>query len=61
MEEKLKILILEDVELDAELTEYEMRRDGLKFMSCRVETEKDFIKELENLREKLHLHDIHFF
>ena len=41
---ELKILILEDVQFDAELMEYELRREGLKFSSERVETEEDFIK-----------------
>ncbi|MDD1774233.1 MAG: response regulator [Methanobacterium sp.] len=57
MEEELKVLILEDVELDAELTEYEMRREGLKFKSRRVETETDFIKELEDLKPDIILAD----
>jgi signal transduction histidine kinase len=57
MEEELKVLILEDVELDAELTEYEMRREGLNFKSRRVETENDFIKELENLKPDIILAD----
>lgn len=46
MEEELKVLILEDVQYDAELIEHEMRREGIKFTSRRVETEKDFINEL---------------
>ena len=46
MEEKLKILILEDVQFDAELMEYEMRREGVGFISKRVETEEDFTQEL---------------
>lgn len=57
MEEELKVLILEDVELDAELTEYEMRREGLKFKSRRVETETDFINELEDLKPDIILAD----
>ncbi len=57
MEEELKILILEDVELDAELTEYEMRREGLKFTSCRVETEEEFLKELQTLKPDIILAD----
>ena len=44
----LKILILEDVQLDAELMEYEMQREGVSFISRRVETEEGFIRELEN-------------
>lgn len=57
MNEELKVLILEDVEFDAELMEYEMRREGLKFTSERVETEKDFIRELDDLRPDVILVD----
>lgn len=57
MNEELKVLILEDVEFDAELMEYEMRREGLKFTSQRVETEKDFIRELDDLRPDVILVD----
>ena len=38
MEEELKILMLEDVQYDAELVKYELRREGIKFLSVRVET-----------------------
>lgn len=57
MNEELKVLILEDVEFDAELMEYEMRREGLKFTSQRVETEKDFIRELDDLKPDVILVD----
>lgn len=57
MNEELKVLILEDVEFDAELMEYEMRREGLKFTSQRVETEKDFIRELDYLKPDIILVD----
>ena len=57
MEEELKVLILEDVELDAELTEYEMRREGLNFISLIVETEIDFINGLEEFNPDIILAD----
>lgn len=57
MEEELKVLLLEDVELDAELTEYEMRREGLNFKSRRVETENDFIKNLDDFKPDIILAD----
>jgi len=57
MEKELKVLILEDVELDAELTEYEMRREGLNFISRIVETEIDFINELEEFKPDIVLAD----
>ncbi len=49
MEEKLKILILEDVQFDAELMEYEMRREGISFISKRVETEDEFTQHLGDM------------
>lgn len=57
MDEELKILILEDVEFDAELMEYEMRKEGVAFISRRVETEKGFIKELETFKPDVILVD----
>lgn len=49
MDEPLKILILEDVEFDAELMEREMHREGVEFTSRRVETKEGFINELKKL------------
>lgn len=57
MEEKLKILILEDVQFDAELMEYEMRREGVNFISKRVETEEDFTRELSDMNPDIILVD----
>jgi two-component sensor histidine kinase len=57
MEEELKILLLEDVQYDAELIKYELRREGIKFLSVRVETEIDFIRELENFKPDIILAD----
>lgn len=57
MEEKLKILLLEDVQYDAELVKYELRREGMKFISVRVETEIDFVRELENFKPDIILVD----
>jgi len=57
MEEELKVLILEDVQFDAELIEREMQREGLKFISRRVETEIEFIKELNDLNPDIILAD----
>lgn len=57
MGEELKILILEDVQYDAELSEREMLREGIKFQSLRVETEIDFIKGLENFKPDIILAD----
>jgi len=57
MNEKTKILILEDVPLDAELMEHELYREKLQFESLRVETREDFINELENFKPDLILAD----
>jgi two-component sensor histidine kinase/CheY-like chemotaxis protein len=57
MEEELKILMLEDVQYDAELVKYELRREGIKFLSVRVETEIDFVRELENFKPDIILVD----
>ena len=57
MKEEIKILILEDVAFDAELIEYELRREGVKFLSKRVETKESFISELGELRPDLILAD----
>jgi two-component sensor histidine kinase/CheY-like chemotaxis protein len=54
---ELKVLILEDVPLDAELMEYEMRREGIEFLSSIVETEKDFIRELNDFKPDVILAD----
>ena len=54
---QIKILIVEDVELDAELTEYELKRANINFVSRRVEEEKDFRKELEEFKPDLILAD----
>lgn len=57
MEEKLKILILEDVLYDAELIEHVMRRDGVQFSSIIVENKEDYIKALDEYRPDIILSD----
>ncbi len=47
MKKKLKILILEDVSTDAELVEHELYKEKIEFSSKRVETKKDFLRELK--------------
>lgn len=46
--EKIKILMLEDSELDCELVKLELEQNGIDFTMFRVETEADFIHELGN-------------
>ncbi len=57
MDGELKILILEDVQFDAELAEREMLREGVNFVSRRVETEKEFIHALEDFTPDVILAD----
>ncbi len=44
----MKILILEDYPVDAELINLELRQANLEFESRRVETKDEFIKTLDN-------------
>jgi putative nucleotidyltransferase with HDIG domain len=57
MDKTLRILILEDVARDAELTELELQRGGVSFISKRVEAEKTFRRELEDFAPDLILSD----
>ena len=53
----LRILILEDMETDAELMKYELDSAGIRFVARRVETREDFIRELADFRPDLILAD----
>ncbi len=57
MKEELKIIILEDVQYDVELMEYELRREGIKFVSKQAEIEEDFIKWLNTFKPDVILAD----
>ena len=57
MQEKLNILIVEDVSFDAELIEYELRREGLQFSSIVVEKEEEFRKALDEFKPDIILSD----
>jgi DNA-binding NtrC family response regulator len=57
MDKKLRILIVEDQNTDAELMERELRKGGLSFSSKRVETKEDFLKELKVFAPDLILSD----
>ena len=54
---QIKILILEDVKLDAELTERELKSSKLDYISKRVEEESDFRRALEEFKPDLILAD----
>lgn len=57
MDDTIKILVLEDVPLDVELMEAELKREGINFVSRRVETEEDYRKELNEFKPGLILAD----
>ena len=53
----LRILILEDVPMDAELMEYELARARIPFAARRVDTREDFLAELDGFQPDLILSD----
>ena len=53
----LRILILEDVPMDAELVEYELERARVPFESRRVDTRESFLDQLEAFRPDVILSD----
>jgi PAS domain S-box-containing protein len=56
-QDPLKILILEDVPMDAELVEYELGRAGIPFVSQRVDCRDAFLRGLEEFHPDLILSD----
>lgn len=57
MSEIINILILEDVPLDAELMEYELRREGINYLSKLVESREDYLRALDEFKPDLILAD----
>src|SRR4051812_15958974 len=57
LKKEIHILMLEDNPTDSELAGHTLRRGGVKFTSTRVETEQDFIHELEKNPPDLILSD----
>ena len=55
--ETIKISIVEDVELDAELTERELKHSKMDYISKRVEEEEDFRREILDFKPDLILAD----
>jgi two-component system cell cycle sensor histidine kinase/response regulator CckA len=53
----LRILILEDVPMDAELVEYELERASIPFLSRRVDSRDGFLRELDSFRPDVILSD----
>jgi two-component system, cell cycle sensor histidine kinase and response regulator CckA len=56
-EDPLRILILEDVPMDAELVEYELERARISFSARRVDNRDDFLRELDEFRPDVILSD----
>jgi two-component system, cell cycle sensor histidine kinase and response regulator CckA len=56
-QDALRILILEDVPMDAELVEYELERASVPFVARRVDSRDAFLQELEEFRPDLILSD----
>ena len=54
---KLKILMLEDVPVDAELVEHELHNIGIKFTLKRVETKNSFVREFTEFKPHIILAD----
>ncbi len=57
IDDRIRILILEDNPTDAELIEYELRKGGIVFPSKRVETRDDFISQIEEFTPQIILAD----
>jgi PAS domain S-box-containing protein len=54
---RLRILMLEDNPVDAELNEYELRKGGLVFSARRVDTREGFERELKEFHPQIILSD----
>jgi signal transduction histidine kinase/FixJ family two-component response regulator len=57
MDKEFRILMVEDSATDAELIEYQLHRAKISFISKRVETKEDFIKELHDFIPDLIISD----
>jgi diguanylate cyclase (GGDEF)-like protein len=57
MSEQIRVLLIEDVEADAELALHELKRSGLRCEARRVETEDAFRRALEDFRPHVILSD----
>jgi CheY-like chemotaxis protein len=57
MDKVLRILILEDNAIDAELMEFELQEAGIAFTSQRVETERDYVQALQKFSPDIILSD----
>src|SRR5437763_8658186 len=57
MSEQIRVLLIEDVEADAELALHELKRSGLRCEAQRVETEDAFRRALADFRPHVILSD----
>ena len=57
MDRALKILLVEDAEVDAQLQFRELKRSGLSFEARRVQTESDFLVQLSEYRPDIVVSD----
>jgi CheY-like chemotaxis protein len=57
MYKNVRILILEDSPSDADLIEFALQEEGISFISKRVETERDYIRELQGFSPDIILSD----
>ncbi|MCK9209692.1 MAG: PAS domain S-box protein [Ignavibacteriaceae bacterium] len=57
MATKLKILFVEDLQTDVELAKRILSKEGIKFQSCVVENETDFLHELEKFSPDIIISD----
>src|SRR5690349_1459337 len=57
MDERIRVLLIEDVAVDVELELHELKRFGLRCEGRCVETEPDFRRELEDFRPHVILSD----
>lgn len=53
----LRILLLEDVQDDADLIELELRKEGLEFLLKRVESKQEFVRQLDEYAPDIVLSD----
>ncbi len=54
---RLKILMLEDVESDAELVEWTLRKESVQFEKLRVDSREEFIRALKEFKPEVILSD----
>jgi CheY-like chemotaxis protein len=57
MDKNLRIVILEDRASDADLIEFELQEAGIAFTSQRAETERDYVRALQEFSPDLILSD----